>query len=256
MRDAEGEAKPGGVTPLTPSPPRNHNSSRPPHTPRIHVAGFQPFTLSDFPGRVAAIVFTKGCNFACPFCHNSELIAPPSFSGVSEAEGPGGEAAFELRLRRVRSSLLERRRQLDGVVITGGEPTLQRGLAPFIEWVKSELGLAVKLDTNGSRPRVLAGLLEARLLDFVAVDIKAPPYKYPLCCGREGVFSRVSETWALVAQSGVKHLFRTTVFPSLLDDTDLQEIRRLVPRGSPHIFQDGDETAPLQTAHLLLKKER
>lgn len=244
MRDGEGEPWRGSasLTPLSPSP-----------APALWVAGFQPFTLSDFPGRVAAIVFTQGCNFACPFCHNSEIIAPPSLLGEREAEDPGAEAAdaaYEARLTRVRSSLLERRRQLDGVVVTGGEPTLQRGLLPFLEWVKSDTGLSAKLDTNGSRPGVVAKLLERGLLDFIAVDIKAPPKKYPQCSGREAGVQRVWETVELVARSGVEHLFRTTMFPSLLDQEDLQEIRSLVPKGSPHIVQQGDETAPFHTAHL------
>ena len=125
------------------------------------IGGFQPFSLSEFPGKISAVVFCQGCNFRCPYCHNPELVDPGRFTPAWPED-------------RVMRELASRRGKIQGVVITGGEPTLQRDLERFIREVR-DLGFAVKLDTNGSDPETLERLLAARLLDHVGLDVKAPP---------------------------------------------------------------------------------
>jgi pyruvate formate lyase activating enzyme len=184
----------------------------------MKIGGLVPFTLSDFPGRVAAVVFTKGCNFRCPFCHNGGLLA---------AEGDTMPESDVLAF------LAGRRSRLGGVVISGGEPTLQADLADFCRKVKA-LGLAVKLDTNGSRPDVLAALFAEDLVDFVAMDVKAPASGYDRLAGVHVPMARLWESLNLIAASGLPHQFRTTYVPTLLSTDDLQAIHAALPAGSPH----------------------
>jgi pyruvate formate lyase activating enzyme len=187
------------------------------------IGGFQPFSLSDFPGRPAAIVFTQGCNFRCPFCHNVSLWP-------ATAAAPG--AAPETIL----SFLAGRRGLLGGVVVTGGEPTLQAGLADFLAAVRG-LGLTVKLDTNGSRPDTVAGLLSGGLVDYVAMDVKAPFSKYNQLCGCAVDKMAIRRSMDLIAASGVPHHFRTTFYQTLLSETDIEAIQTLVPAGSEFKLQ-------------------
>lgn len=190
----------------------------------MKIGGFQRFSLSDYPGHVAAIVFTQGCNFRCPFCHNGALIP-------REAEG-GGAVAESLVLEYLGSRV----GRLDGVVVTGGEPTLQPDLASFLGKLKS-MGYAVKLDTNGSRPGVVRDLLLRGVVDFFAMDVKAPLTRYDRLAGVPVAAERIRESISLIAGSGLPHEFRTTHVPALLDEVDLRGIERLVPHGSPHRVQ-------------------
>jgi len=191
----------------------------------MKLAGFVPLSLCDYPGRLSAVVFTQGCNFRCPWCHNGHLlpldVAPSRL--VSE--------------ERVMSLLEERRARVKGVVVTGGEPTLQPALPQFLRRLKT-LGLDVKLDTNGSRPEVVRRLVADRLLDYIAMDIKAPWEKYAAltgltCCDVAAVQASV----ALIAASGVPHQFRTTRVDPLLSERDYSDIRARIPTGSPHVWQ-------------------
>ena len=136
----------------------------------MKIAGFQPVTLSDYPGHVAAIVFTQGCNFRCPFCHNGSILE------LETNTDPFPE-------KWVHEQLIKRREQLTGVVVTGGEPTLQRDLLPWLGKIK-ELGYSIKLDTNGSNPQVLQRAIEEKVIDFIAMDVKAPLEKYAVLAGR------------------------------------------------------------------------
>lgn len=192
---------------------------------KINIGGFQPVSMNNFPGRVAAVIFTQGCNLKCPFCHNGGLIEVKD--GLSSFYGP------DLILERI----LQRRHLLDGVVISGGEPTIHQGLFEICDVFK-EAGLEIKLDTNGTNPEFIADLLERGSLDFVALDVKAPFEKYKLLAGTSNVdVEAVSSSISLVAQSGVKHLFRTTLVPKLLSKEDTEKIKKIIPHGSPHIFQ-------------------
>ena len=187
----------------------------------MRIGGFLPFTLSDFPGYTAAVVFTQGCNFRCPFCHNGDLLP----------NGPGRMAEAEVLAR-----LEGRRGRLGGVVLSGGEPTLQPDLPDFCARLKA-LGFAVKLDTNGSRPAVLRTLFAAGFLDAVAMDLKAPPHAYARLAGVPDAWPVIQDSIRIVAESGITHVFRTTVVPDLLSERDLAEIATLVPASSAHVRQ-------------------
>lgn len=187
----------------------------------MEIGGFEPFSLCDFPSRPAAVVFTQGCNFRCPFCHNGELLAVR----------PGS-----IPPRDILECLSRRRGLVPGVVVSGGEPCLQPDLAAFCASVKS-LGFSVKLDTNGSRPSVLRDLLAQGLIDYVAMDVKAPSELYATLAGVEVDWSVIEESLGVLAVGGVPHHFRTTVVPSLLSEKDLDEIVRLLPAGARHVRQ-------------------
>ena len=160
------------------------------------IGGFQPFTLSDFTGHVAAIVFTQGCNWRCSYCHNRSLL---------KLKRPVQDLLPE---KYVLDFLLRRCNDLDGLVITGGEPTIQEDLPRFIRKVR-QMGLAVKLDTNGSRPDVLRALLEEGLLDYVAMDIKAPLDQYESITRRPVNVEALQTSIDLIKNSGVPHELRT-----------------------------------------------
>jgi pyruvate formate lyase activating enzyme len=188
----------------------------------MKIGGLQPVTASDFPGRMAAIVFTQGCNFHCPFCHNSSLLPMESESLIRENE------VFDFLQRR--------RNLLDGVVISGGEPCLQDDLAGFCRRVRN-MGFDVKLDTNGSRPEVIEGLLAENLVDFIAMDIKAPLTRLRELTGRCSHGPQINRSISLIAESGIDHLFRTTDVTPLLSSEDHCSIKKMVPPGSSHVVQ-------------------
>jgi len=190
----------------------------------MKIGGLERFSLTDFPGTPAAVIFTKGCNFRCPYCHNGSLI--PAGRGDDD---PISE-------ERVLSFLESRRGRLSGVVVTGGEPTIHPDLPRFLRLIR-EMGYAVKLDTNGGRPEVIGGLISRELVDFFAMDVKAPLHLYPELAGTSVDVNAVMESISLIASSGVPHLFRTTVPPGLLSESDVAAIRALIPEGSPHITQ-------------------
>lgn len=186
------------------------------------LRGLQKTTLLDFPGNVACTVFTGGCNFRCPFCHNASLIENlPSDERLSE------ENFF---------AFLEKRKGLtDGVCITGGEPLLQKDILPFIKRIK-EMGFLVKLDTNGSYPAALKALVEEGLLDYVAMDIKNAPDAYLETAGTEkDILPLVEESVAFLKTGRVPYEFRTTVVKGLHDEARMKEIGRWLG-DVPHYF--------------------
>ena len=188
----------------------------------LRIGGLLPLSLCDYPGRVAAVVFTRGCNFRCPFCHNGHLLE--------------GDPTADLPPEAVLDRLTTLGTRLQGVVVTGGEPTIQPGLAAFIRELRARR-FSVKLDTNGSHPEVLEALLEESLLDFIAMDIKAPWARYPVLTKSACDIAAVRRSVAILAASGRPHQFRTTHVPQLLTDDDCEAIVRQLPAGSPHIFQ-------------------
>ncbi|MBP5321420.1 MAG: anaerobic ribonucleoside-triphosphate reductase activating protein [Kiritimatiellae bacterium] len=188
------------------------------------IGGFVPLSLCDFPGRVAAVIFTVGCPFRCPWCHNGHLLR---FSGETPL----------LDESEVWTKLMAHRGKIGGVVVSGGEPALQPDLPDFLARLKAE-GFAVKLDTNGAYPEVLERLFAEMRLDFVAMDIKAPWEKYPLLTGLPDCpVDRIKASVELIARSGVAHQFRTTRVDPLLDAADYAAILRQIPPGSPHVWQ-------------------
>ena len=177
----------------------------------MEIHGLQKLTLLDFPGHTACTVFTGRCNFRCPFCQNASLVLRPETLAVIPEED-------------VFAFLEKRRGLLDGVAVTGGEPTLQPDLAGFLRKVK-DLGFKTKLDTNGARPDVLRGLLAEGLIDYAAMDIKSSPSGYARCAGvPDKVLGPVRESAALLEGSGVSHEFRTTAVKGLHTPEDFRAI--------------------------------
>lgn len=165
----------------------------------MDIAGLQKTTLLDFPGQVACTVFLAECNLRCPFCHNASLVLPQR------------QVSPVMSLEELLSFLKTRRGKLDGVCITGGEPTLHRDLPELLREIKT-LGFLLKLDTNGTRPDVLKSLMTAGLLDYVAMDIKNSPSRYRETCGGVEVLPQVQESAKLLMTGAVAYEFRTTVY--------------------------------------------
>lgn len=185
----------------------------------MEIAGLQKMTLLDYPGRIACTVFLSGCNLRCPFCHNASLVLRPQ-AALSQAD--------------LLAFLETRKRKLDGVCVTGGEPTLYKDLPQLLAAIKA-LGFLVKLDTNGTRPQVLRDLLAANLLDYVAMDIKNSPAKYAATCGGAEVLDAVRESTACLEESAVDHEFRTTVLHPFHTPGDLAAIGQWL-RGTKRYF--------------------
>ena len=177
----------------------------------MQIHGFNKTTLLDYPERVAATIFTGGCNFRCPFCHNAGLVLTPGKQAlISEEE--------------VLAHLKKRKGMLSGVCVTGGEPTLQPDLAEFLGRIK-ELGYLIKLDTNGYRPEALRQLLEKDLLNYVAMDIKASKENYARAAGiPEMDVTRIQESITLLQESGLPYEFRTTVVKGIHTIEEFEEI--------------------------------
>lgn len=185
--------------------------------------GLQKLTLLDYPGKVACTVFTCGCNYRCPFCHNAMLVT-----------GRDEEMAFSRE--ELISFLKTRTKILDGVAITGGEPLLHAGLPELIREIK-DLGFAVKLDTNGSFPDELEKLIDAKQIDRVAVDIKNSPAKYAMTCGSETALEKVRATVDLLKRDVVDYEFRTTVVGGFHEKGDFAEIGKWIAGAKAYFLQ-------------------
>ena len=208
------------------------------------IGGLQKFSLLDYPGHLAAIIFTQGCNFRCHFCYNPMLVRPPD--DLSYASAPTGrKVGAEVKDHRLAPSdlfvfLKSRAGKLEGVVITGGEPTIHPDLPDFIGQIR-ELGFKIKLDTNGTNPEMLADLIENKLIDYLAMDIKGSPARYgevagvavypvksPLERGAaelqfNGVnLENIKKSVKIIMESGLPYEFRTTLVPGLVDKKDIK----------------------------------
>lgn len=188
----------------------------------IKICGLQKTTLLDFPGHVAATIFLGGCNFRCPFCHNSELL--------------GNDIPAQYSAEEILGFLKKRRNILEGVCITGGEPTLQpEALEAFLRDIRT-LGLLIKLDTNGTRPEVMRHLAECGLLDCVAMDIKAGPNRYGTVCGAPGLnLESIRESVFWLKQGTFPYEFRTTAVKGLHTRDDFEQIGPWIA-GCPHYY--------------------
>lgn len=191
----------------------------------MQIHGLNKTTLLDYPEHVAATIFAGGCNFRCPFCHNSDLVLnPASQPMIDETE--------------ILDFLLKRKNVLSGVCITGGEPTLQSDLESFIRKVK-EMGYLVKLDTNGYRPEVLKSLTEQNLLDYIAMDIKSGETGYAAATGLADIdMSKIKESIDFIISSGVQYEFRTTVVKGLHQKKDFEEIAGLIKGCDKYFLQN------------------
>ena len=189
------------------------------------IDGFSKLTLLDYPENVACIIWTRGCNFRCPFCQNSELIR------MTKDEG-------NIKEEDVLSYLEKRKGILDGIVISGGEPTMQKGLYEFIKKVKT-IGLNVKLDTNGFNPKVLKKLIDDNLLDYVAVDIKNDLDHYDKICGLNKItLDNLLETIKILENSHILYEFRTTVMKNYHNEQRIENILSLIGKNANYYLQN------------------
>ncbi len=191
---------------------------------KIKIGGLQKLTLLDYPSKLASTVFTSGCSFKCPFCHNKDLVFVPENYSFLDVED-------------VISYLEKRKKILDGVCITGGEPLLQEGLLSFIERIK-EMGYLVKLDTNGNDPKKLKEIVSSGLVDYVAMDVKNSKEKYCATVGlNEHVFDihRIEESISFLLEDTVDYEFRTTVVKEMHQKEDLLSIASWI-KGAKHYY--------------------
>lgn len=190
----------------------------------IIFGGWQKFSLIDYPGKASMILFTQGCPFRCPFCHNAELL--------NASQGMFAEISEE----NILNFLSKRQNRLDGVVITGGEPTLHQGLPVFMKKIK-EMGFLVKLDSNGSNPKMLGEIIREKLVDYIAMDYKAPLEKYHHLVGVQISPEKIRESVNLIMNSGLPHEFRTTAVKELLAEEDLLKIGQEISGAEKYILQ-------------------
>jgi len=175
------------------------------------IAGFNRTSLLDWDGCVTAVIYLPSCNFRCPFCHNRELVLTP-------------EVYEDVPLEFVEDYISENREFLDGIVITGGEPTIHRDLPELVKRIKA-LGMKVKLDTNGTNPEMLKDLIDAGLIDYVAMDLKAPlDESYDDLAGAKVDLNKVKRSIEIIMGSGIDYEFRTTMVPILLKPEDYERM--------------------------------
>lgn len=199
----------------------------------MRISGLQKLTLMDFPEVVSCIIFTQGCNFRCPFCHNASLVGGVGDNEISEDE--------------VLDFLKERKKLLDGVVITGGEPTLNSDIAEFLKKIKN-LGYLIKLDTNGTNPDLLKKLVSDKLVDYVAMDIKNCPEKYEKATGVNKFMEKVTQSKDFLLTGAIDYEFRTTVVKGIHTKDDLISLAKWIAGANKYFLQQyknsGDIISP------------
>ncbi len=194
----------------------------------MKICGIQKLTLLDFPGKTACTIFTGGCNFRCPFCHNGGLVTESEPEVIPEGE--------------ILAFLKKRQGILDGVCITGGEPLLWTDIGEFIAKVR-ELGYSVKLDTNGSNPKLLKELAASGIIDYVAMDIKNSLSRYPETVGLEGYDTeKVKESVEFLMGSGIDYEFRTTVVAEFHTEESIRELAEWISGAKRYFLQNFKET--------------
>lgn len=191
----------------------------------MEIGGFQKFTLIDYPERIAATIFVSGCNFACPFCHNPELVVPEKIK-----ERP------KISLEEVLDFLEERKELLEGVVVCGGEPTIYKDLPNLAKKIK-EMGYLVKIDTNGYTPGILRELIDKKLVDYIAMDVKGPKKRYSKVVNKEIDVKKIEESINLFKEEKVDYEFRTTVVPNILEKKDIIEIAKWLSPAKRYFIQ-------------------
>lgn len=186
------------------------------------IGGFDKLTLLNFPNRVACTIFTRGCNFKCPFCHNSSLIN-------KEEELIDEETIFKYLEKRIKI--------LDGVCITGGEPLIHKNIKELIKRIK-DMGFEVKLDTNGSNPELLKELIDEKLIDYVAMDIKNIFDKYDITSGTKVNIDNIKKSINIIEKSNIEYEFRTTIIKEYHSIEDIIEISKMINKKSNYYIQN------------------
>lgn len=187
----------------------------------MRINGFTGLSLIDYPGKISSIIFTSPCNFRCPFCQNSNLI---------EKNDDVIQDFFVL------NEISKRKNFIDGVVVTGGEPTLQEDLENFLFKIK-DMGLKVKLDTNGYLPDIIENLLNSKLIDHISMDIKTSPEKYNLACGINIDIKKILKSIEIIKNSNIDYDFRTTCVPDIVKENDIEIISKLIKDSPLYILQ-------------------
>ena len=190
---------------------------------KMIIGGFQKFSLIDYPGKICAIIFTQGCNFRCPYCHNPELVNPKLFQEPIDADD-------------IFRFLEKRKGKLDAVEITGGEPTLQPDLIEFMRKIKA-MGFLIKLDTNGTNPEVVEKIIKNKLVDYIAMDVKAPLEKYEKVVRAKVDKQKIKEAISLIMNSHIDYEFRTTVTKSILTKEDIIDIAKTIKGSKLYVLQ-------------------
>lgn len=191
----------------------------------MRLGGYQKMTLIDYPGKIATTVFTVGCSFRCSFCHNPELVLASRFASPDDTE----EEFF---------SFLERRKgKLEGVCVTGGEPTIQPDILNFIKRIK-DMGFSVKLDSNGTRPDVLKKIIDQKLVDYIAMDLKHVPEKYRDITGIDPDIERIKLSVRLIMSGKIDYEFRTTVVPGFHSEKDFDKIADWIRGAKRYYLQE------------------
>ncbi len=201
----------------------------------MKITGLMKTTLLDFPGKVACTVFTYGCNFRCSFCHNARLVTEVNPDNITEEE--------------FFSFLSKRQGVLDGVCISGGEPTLQKDLPDFIRRIK-EMGFAVKLDTNGYEPEILKSLIDENLLDYVAMDIKSSPSGYSEICGVNIDMEKIKKSVSILKEGKTDYEFRTTCVKEYHTPQDFADIAQWLQGNSKYFLQHFEDSGNLISGGL------
>lgn len=192
----------------------------------FQIGGIQKLTLLDYPGHVAAIIFTNGCNMRCPFCQNYELVENQT------------QLDDLISIEEVMDYLIKRRKVLDGVIITGGEPTIQKGLREFILEIKKNTNLSIKLDTNGLNPDVLEKLLDDKLIDYVAMDVKANYDLYPEITRIKNInIEKIKKSIQIIKTKAPNYEFRTTVIKGFHNLDNLKDIINIIGSDSNYYLQ-------------------
>jgi len=204
------------------------------------IGGFQKFSLIDYPDKICAIVFTQGCNFRCPYCHNPELVDPKKPANIG------------LKKDEILSFLDGRKGRLNAVTITGGEPLLQSDLRAFLSAIK-RLGYLVKLDTNGSFPSRLKGIMQSKFVDYIAMDIKTSLDKYHQVIKRKIHTRKILDSIRLIMDSGLDYEFRTTVVKALFEKDDFYTIGQLIKNARLYVLQKFVPSKTLDDAFLDMK---
>ncbi|MCK5461108.1 anaerobic ribonucleoside-triphosphate reductase activating protein [Candidatus Gracilibacteria bacterium] len=192
------------------------------------IGGINTLTLLDFPGKVSCIIFTAGCNFRCGFCHNPQFVLTENIKKLT------GHFIPE---EKILSFLDSRKGFLDGIVISGGEPTIQPDLLNFIRKIRAKK-ILVKLDTNGTLPDVLEKIIKENLIDYFAMDIKASVQNYEKICGINLDTKKIEKSKNLILNSGIPHEFRTTVIKNLHDEQEIEAITKFCEGADLYTIQN------------------
>ena len=201
----------------------------------MKISGFQKLTLLDFPDKLACIIFTQGCNFNCQYCQNSGLI--------------GHENEYLIDEEEIFNYLDKRKKVIDGLVVSGGEPTVQKDLIRFIKRVKDH-GFLVKLDTNGSNPKVLKELIDHNLVDYIAMDIKNVFALYKEVTFTNPVVKNLEESIKLISNSNIDHEFRTTIIKNIHDIDKILKICSYVDNNQKMFLQNFEQSENVKDKSL------